>query len=231
MDQFDLFDLETTHTENTRTTEVVTPSVQTTYDDDSLWAYAIRNQQLIWSSKTHRKRSLEQLDKFIKLDPAFQSMSLVDFGTDHFDVFANHLIAQGKSHATINRYSATLSRVFNYAYKKRKYPYPVKFEFFSEKNRNRVRVYSDQEMDNIKDWFLAEGQEWLWKMCVVASKAGLRRMEIVSLCRPVEGVMSRLSDDKMWIHIHPTVEKTGVVAESQSKTLRFWKRLSISRLR
>ena len=98
MDQFDLFDLETTHTENTRTTEVVTPPVQTTYDDDSLWAYAIRNQQLIWSSETHRKRSLEQLDKFIKLDPAFQSMSLVDFGTDHFDAFANHLIAIKVNH-------------------------------------------------------------------------------------------------------------------------------------
>ena len=216
MDQFDLFDLETTHTENTRTTEVVTPPVQTTYDDDSLWAYAIRNQQLIWSSETHRKRSLEQLDKFIKLDPAFQSMSLVDFGTDHFDAFANHLINQGKSHATINRYSATLSRVFNYAYKKRKYPHPVKFEFFQEKNRNRVRVYSDDELEKIKEWFLTEDQEWLWKMCVVASKAGLRRMEIVSIGRPVNGVMSQLSEDSKWLHIDPKVEKTKLVVASRS---------------
>ena len=34
--------------------------------------------------------------------------------------------------------------------------------------------------------------------------------------------MSRLSDDKMWIHIHPTVEKTGRGRRVAIKTLRFW---------
>ena len=63
----------------------------------------------------------------------------------------------------------------------------------------------------------AEDQEWLWKMCVVASKAGLRRMEIVSIGRPVNGVMSQLSEDKQMDTYTPEVEKTKHVAARRNQ--------------
>ncbi len=209
MDQIDLFTPETNLEDFTPTTPDVTPQVKTTPNQlGGLWDYVLRNQQLIWPGEDHRKRSMAQLLTFLKFDPKYQAMSLTDFGTDEIDAFVLHLLNSGQSKATVNRYSATLSRLFNYAYKKRKYPYPVKMDFFTEKDRNRVRVYSDSELAQIKDWFLDNDNEWLWKMCVVASKAGMRRMEIVSLGREVRGKMTLLSDDKKWLYIPPEIDKT-----------------------
>ena len=222
LDQYNLFDTPENHTADTPSHTVVTPSshaIKDTKPDTNtsgLLAYVTANQQLIWESETHRNRSLKQLQKFVEFDPKFASMELTDFGTDEIDAFTLHLLNAGKSHATINRYSATISRVFNYAYNKRKYPYPVKIEFYSEKDRNRIRVYSNDELAKIKDWFLADkassyghaGSEWMWDMCIVASKSGMRRMEIVSVARPVRGKMSYLTDDEQWLILPPEVCKT-----------------------
>ena len=210
MDQFDLFGLDEVHTDIKLTHEPVTRTVVDKPDNpDGLWTYVIQNQLLIWPGEEHRKRSLNQLKAFMEFDPAHETMALTDFGTDQIDAFILHMLNKGSSKATINRYSATLSRIFNYAYSKRKYPYPVKLEFFTEKNRNRVRVYNESELAEMKDWFMTEGHEWLWKMCIVASKAGMRRMEIVSIGRPVKGHMTPLTADKKWLMLPPEIDKNG----------------------
>ena len=228
LDQFDLFNSTDNHTADTPSHTVVTPTSHAIKDTqksaipgcnpNGLWSFAVREAHRMWEAETHRNRSLKQLERFITFDDSYRTMSLHDFLPKHINAFIDALKAEGLGNSSLNRYSATISKCFNHAVEQRELDVSFRLKFYTEKNRNRVRVYDQSELDRIQDWFMKDttsangyaGSEWMWDMCIAASKGGMRRMEIVSVARPVRGKMSYLTPDEKWLILPDEVCKSGI---------------------
>ena len=249
LDQYNLFDTPENHTADTPFHTVVTPSSNVKKDTtkslmpDSnpagLWAFAMRESRRMWQADDHRKRSLSQLQRFLDFHPDYKTFAIGDFKVAHIDAFIDALLDEGLGHSSVNRYSATISKVFHHAVKKKELDSAFRLTFYTEKDRNRVRVYDNQELAQIKDWFMSDkpsayghvGSEWMWDMCIAASKGGMRQSEIVSVARPIRGVMSYLTPDELWLVLPPEVcksKKGRKVAMSNPVLLEAIKRLQVS---
>ena len=171
--------------------------------DNSVSGFINREAKRMWPSDTHRKRSIAQVNKFLGFSDNL-SRPLNQFFSEDLDDFADHLIATGSSEATVNRYLASITKVFNHAVSKRKLKFAPRATFFKEDN-NRVRYFNEQEISNILSFFRSRGDWWMADMVTLGCKLGMRKGEIVALG---EGAAT-ISLDGKWIHLPETITKTG----------------------
>ena len=249
LDQYNLFETTETHTADTPSHTVVTPISHATVDPNKslfpdsnpngLWSFAVREAHRMWEAETHRGRSLAQLEKFIKFDPEYSKFALTDFLPKHINAFIDSLRADGLSSSSLNRYSATISKCFTHAVDEKEADMAFRLKFYKEKDRNRVRVYNNDELAKIKDWFLNDtcdshgyvGSTWMWDMCVISSKSGMRRNEIISIGKVIRGHKAVLSSDEQWLILHGQITKTGKgrkIPMTNPEVLAAVKRLQVS---
>lgn len=147
--------------------------------DNSFYGFVQREARRMWPSDNHRKRSISQCKAFT----AFKNTAkrpLSQFLPSDIDDFADHLIALGKSEATVNRYLSSISKVFNHAVGKRILKFAPKATFYKE-DTERVRYFDDKEQEQMLSFFAARGDWWMRDMVFLALKTGMRKGEIVAL--------------------------------------------------
>ena len=171
--------------------------------DHSISGFVNREAKRMWPSETHRKRSIAQVNSFVRYGEN-KSRPLRHFLASDIDDFADKMIANGSSEATVNRYLASVSKVFNHAVTKRVIPHAPKATFFKAKSE-RIRYFSDQEIADILSFFRSCGDWWMADMVTLATKTGMRKGEIVALG---EG-RATLSLCGRWINLPAEVTKTG----------------------
>ena len=171
--------------------------------DNSLQGFMTREAKRMWPSATHRKRSIAQVSAFIAFaDNANRPLS--QFLPRDIHAFADAMLAQGKSDATVNRYLASISKVFSHAVDERVITQVMKIKFQpTPKGAQRFKVYSKDEQALIVDFFRQRGDDWMAHMFVLGCKTGMRLGEILMLA---EGRAS-ISKCGKWIEL-PT-SKTG----------------------
>ncbi len=148
---------------------------------NSLQGFVQREAVRMWPSATHRKRSTAQIEAFIQFaDNADRPLS--QFLPRDIHAFADAMLAQGKSDATVNRYLASISKVFNHAVDERVITQVMKIKFQpSPKGAQRFKVYSTDEQATIVDFFRQRGDDWMAHMFILGCKTGLRLGEILAL--------------------------------------------------
>ena len=147
--------------------------------DNSFDGFVQREARRMWPSDDHRKRSLAQCQAFTAFkDTAKRPLS--QFLASDIDDFADHLITQGKSEATVNRYLSSISKVFNHAMGKRIINFAPKATFYKE-DTERVRYFDDKEQEQMLSFFAERGDWWMRDMIFLALKTGMRKGEIVAL--------------------------------------------------
>ena len=171
--------------------------------DNSFYGYVLREAKRMWPNDTHRSRSMAQCRAFTDFgDTAKRPLS--QFLASDIDDFADHLIAQGKSEATVNRYLASISKVFNHALTKRVIGHAPKPNFFKE-TEGRVRYFEQHEIDQMLSFFDDRGDWWMRDMVFLALKTGMRKGEIVALGQG----RATISACGQWIDLPAAVTKTA----------------------
>jgi len=171
--------------------------------DNSFWGYVLREAKRMWPAETHRQRSLAQCRVFTDFGDT-ASRPLRQFLASDLDDFADHLIAQGKSEATVNRYLASVSKVFNHAMSKRVIGHAPKPNFFKEQSE-RVRYFDQHEIDQMLSFFDDRGDWWMRDMVFLALKTGMRKGEIVALGQG----RASITPCGEWIELPADVTKTS----------------------
>ena len=171
--------------------------------DNSLQGFMTREAERMWPSATHRKRSIAQVNAFIAFaDNANRPIS--QFLPRDIHAFADDMLAQGKSDATVNRYLASISKVFAHAVDERVITQVMKIKFRpSPKGAQRFKVYSKNEQALIVDFFRQRGDDWMAHMFILGCKTGLRLGEILMLSEG-RAVISKCGK---WIEL--STSKTG----------------------
>ena len=170
---------------------------------NSLQGFVQREAVRMWPSETHRNRSIAQINAFIDFsDNADRPLS--QFLPRDIHAFADHMLAQGKSDGTVNRYLASISKVFSHAVDERVITQVMKIKFQpTPKGAQRFKVYSKDEQAMIVDFFRQRGDDWMAHMFVLGCKTGMRLGEILMLA---EGRAS-ISKCGKWVEL--TTSKNG----------------------
>ena len=165
--------------------------------DNSISGFIEREAKRMWPSADHRKRSITQVNAFIAFgDNAKRPLS--QFLPRDIHAFADHMLAQGKSDGTVNRYLASISKVFAHAVDERVITQVMKIKFRpSAKGAQRFKVYSKDEQALIVDFFRQRGDDWMAHMFILGCKTGMRLGEILALA---EGRAS-ISDCGNWVEL------------------------------
>ena len=171
--------------------------------DNSISGFVSREAARMWPNQEHRKRSLAQLRAFLAFD-GYDNRPIRQFLPRDVHAFADHLIAQGKSEATVNRYLSTVSKVFSHAVDEQVITLAPKFKFYKTISE-RPRYFSDLEVRQILHFFSERGDWWMADMTTLALKTGMRKSEIVAVG---EGTAS-ITDCGQWIDLPAAVTKTG----------------------
>ena len=231
MDQFDLFTTQdhtpSTH-EDTPSTHDVTPTsyvepaehpvvVEAEAHEGTVWAFAQREACRLWDKPTHRERSLAQLQRFVRFAD-HTSRPISDYLPKHIHAFSDSLAEQGLKPTSINRYLATVSKVFAHAVDEEEITHAPKIKFHREE-KVRPRFFSDDEIQHCIDFFVQRGDQWMADMFLLGIKTGMRRGEILALggvsdAGKVKGRLSpaetaMITPDSKWIFLPAATTKTS----------------------
>ena len=97
--------------------------------------------------------------------------------------FMDHLKEEGLSDSTVNRYLAAYSRLFKKAVNKKLMSYAPKVEWKAIEP-GRPRFYTDQEVDDLVEFFLDSDHPWMADFVIFALNTGMRVGEILSINHP-----------------------------------------------
>jgi len=149
--------------------------------DNSLQTFLHREAKRMWPTDQHRKRSIAQVMAFIRFGDNL-SRPLSQYLPRDIHAFADHLLKQGSSDATVNRYLASISKVFSHAVDERVITQVMKIKFQpTPKGAQRFKTYSTEEQALIVDFFNQRGDDWMAHMFILGCKTGLRLGEILML--------------------------------------------------
>ena len=224
MDQFDLFAAEDTTPNTHDNTHDITPVstfepadhpvvIEAETHEGTVWAFARAEMTRLWDKPTHRERSLAQLQRFVRFaDHA--TRPITDYLPKHVHAFADHLAEQGLKPTSINRYLATVSKVFSHAVDEEVITHAPKLKFAKEQ-KVRPRFFTDAEIDHAIDFFVQRGDQWMADMFLLGVKTGMRRGEILAL----GGVSDKgkltlaettmITPDAKWIFLPAAATKTS----------------------
>ena len=149
--------------------------------DNSLAGFISREAERMWPAATHRRRSIAQVNAFIAFsDNADRPLS--QFLPRDIHAFADDMLAQGKSDGTVNRYLASISKVFSHAVDERVITQVMKIKFRpSAKGAQRFKVFGKDEQEQIVSFFRDRGDDWMAHMFILGCKTGMRLGEILML--------------------------------------------------
>ena len=147
--------------------------------DNNVMAFAQREAHRMWPSMDHRVRSLRQLGRFVDFRD-FASKPISHFLPADIAEFADHLVAEGSNPSTVNRYLASVSKVFNHAVDWQLINHAPKIKFMKEPE-GRIRYFSGAEQAELITYFRDEGLDWMADMVIVLLKTGGRKGEVVVL--------------------------------------------------
>lgn len=168
--------------------------------DNSLQSFLHREAKRMWPSDQHRKRSIAQVMAFARFSDN-SSRPLSQFLPRDIHAFADHLLEQGSSDATVNRYLASISKVFSHAVDERVITQVMKIKFQpTPKGAQRFKVFSKKEQELIKQYFADMGEHWMLHMFVLGCKTGMRLSEILMLA---DGVAT-ISKCGKWVELPVT---------------------------
>ena len=176
---------------------------QAATDANNIMAFAKREAHRMWPSDDHRVRSLAQLARFTDYRD-YATKPLSHFLPADIAAFSDQLAADGSSPATINRYLATVSKVFNHAVDWQLINQAPKLKFMKEPE-GRLRYFTDAEQAELLAYFRDEGIEWMADMVTVSLKTGMRKGEVVAL---VDGEVE-VSECGQWIVLSAAITKTS----------------------
>ena len=164
---------------------------------NSILGFLHKEAERMWPSPQHRKRSIKQVTDFAMFADNIDR-PLSNFLPRDVHAFADNMSAQGKSKATVNRYLASISKLFSHALDERVTKAVMKIKFNPQpKGAQRFKIYSKDEQALIVDFFRERGDDWMAHMFILGCKTGLRLGEILMLS---DGTAS-ISDDGMWIEL------------------------------
>lgn len=202
MDQFDLF----TTQDHTPSTHDATPAsyiepadhpvaIEAEAHEGTVWAFAQREATRLWDRPTHRERSLAQLQWFVRFAD-HTNRPITDYLPKHIHAFADSLAEQGLKPTSINRYLATVSRVFAHAVDEEEITHAPKLKFQKEQ-KVRPRFFTDDEIHHAIDFFEKRGYQWMADMFLLGVKTGMRRGEILALGGVADGRKLSLAETAM----------------------------------
>jgi integrase len=112
-----------------------------------------------------------------------RSRAIGSYTDDDLYAFMDHLKEEGLSDSTVNRYLAAYSRLFRKAVSKKLMSHTPQVEWKSVEP-GRPRFYTDQEVDDLVEFFLDSDHPWMADFVVFAVNTGMRLGEIVSINNP-----------------------------------------------
>ena len=171
--------------------------------ENNMMAFALREAHRMWPKEQHRQRSLAQLGKFVAFGD-HASKHIAHFLPADIHAFADQLEAEGSSPSTINRYLASISKVFNHAVDWQLINHAPKIKFAKEPE-GRLRYFTAAEQIELVQYFRDEGLEWMADMVTFSLKTGARKGEVVAL---IDGEV-KLSDCGQWVTLTAEVTKTS----------------------
>lgn len=197
MDQFNLFEDTPAAADCTPTTSVGHTAQKDTpigQNPNGIFAFALKEARRMWDGVEHRRRSLEQLERFCRYQDN-DELDLSEITPDVVHEFIDHIAQptiitlkdgkqkkqKGASEGTQNRYTATLSKVMKTAAARQKISEAPSFHFYQEDTESRPRYYTPEEIRDIRKFFIDRGDQWMADMVEVSCCTGLRRMEIVNM--------------------------------------------------
>ena len=171
--------------------------------DNSLQTFLHREAERMWPSAQHRRRSIAQVMAFVRFGDNL-SRPLSQFLPRDIHAFADAMLKQGKSDATVNRYLASISKVFAHAVDERVITQTMKIKFRpTPKGAQRFKLFSLAEQKLIKQFFIDMDAHWMAHMFVLGCKTGMRLGEILALA---DGSAS-ISKCGKWVEL--TITKNG----------------------
>lgn len=173
-------------------------------DEKSIIGFMSREAKRMWPTDAHRERCVSQVLKFADYRDNM-SLPLSQFLPADIHDYADHLIAQGKSEATVNRHLAAISKVFNHAVDERIITQRMKIKFFQQKGVQRPRIFTDDEIEAVINFFNDREDCWfMHDLFVLGLKTGMRLGEMVLLG---DGIAT-ISDCGQWITLPASHTKT-----------------------
>ena len=179
-------------------------------DDNNIMSFTMRKAHRMWPSDEHRERCIRQVGRFVDFRD-YGAKPISHFLPRDIHEFADQLAADGSSPATVNRYLAAISKVFNHAVDNQLINQAPKLKFNREDN-HRIRYFSIEEQDKLISYFEHIDMQWMREFVVLSLKTGVRKGEIVALC---DGKVA-VSEDGQWLLLSADVTKTRKAAMCRS---------------
>ncbi len=171
-------------------------------DDNNVMSFTMREAHRMWPSEEHRGRCIKQVGRFVDFRD-YGAKPIGHFLPRDIHEFADQLAADGSSPATVNRYLAAISKVFNHAVDEQLINQAPKLKFNREDN-HRIRYFSTEEQDKLIAYFEHIDLQWMRDFVVLSLKTGVRKGEIVALC---DGKVA-VSKGGQWLLLSADVTKT-----------------------
>lgn len=175
-----------------------TPPIRATSE---LFEFALKYAHRIWpKGGEHKKRSLAQTQRFcFYLD--YADLAITDFEGRHTIDFLDELVKEGLSKASANRYAASLSSVFGYAFELKLITAKPHIPFFHEEE-TRIKTYTRNQIGDFIAYCKGQGDHWMADIIMVAANSGMRKGEIIKVGNPHPKHGATLSRDDKSYTIH-----------------------------
>ena len=190
---FDFDNHQSTHVETTSSTNVIvtqaepnqlkryTPDRETTLSDKpTLLTYAQQESARHWKAFKHRRDCLMHVGRFSQLED-FGYLPIDRITTRHLYHFQQELMKTGMKGGTCNRHIASISGLLRHAVHMGDLEQMPIMPKYIKEAKPRLRVFSDEEIKKLVDYFRGEGVDWMADMVIVGVLTGMRKGEIVAL--------------------------------------------------
>ena len=170
------------------------------------------NYKRIWDKPDHRSESLGKIKNFSKCMD-YSTRPITEYRPAHIYEFLEHREEiLGNSPATLNRYTAALSKVFKYYDDEFKADITPRLKWRKE-GGGRPRYFTVAEQTQLKEILTNSPNPWAWDFVVLGLKSGMRKGEILGIGRSKQQVKpnkpyGKIAEDYSSVHLFQTKNGT-----------------------
>lgn len=184
-------------------TTVYYADIPSEIEDTNLLLFAINNATKMWKAFKHRRDCIMQIRGFCSFrDFGAKPLSKITV-RDLYD-YQDYLRTTGLKDPTINRHMSGISAALRFASEVGiidNYPRARRLK----ENGGRPRAFSDQEVENIVNYFNTTGDSWMADMVILSCKTGMRRGEILNMNHHKVVI----DEDNGTMYLPPEITKTS----------------------